>query len=133
MKEKKPFVIPREIFEQFTRGGCSGLAAVLAEHTGWQAYITYHFDQQLKDEYGDGWEIHHAFVVNDDGNAVDIQGVHKDNRARLPGENLVGKRTESVSVGQLRGWHDNYHEDDAWNLLEDPRFREHFGIKPLVK
>ena len=101
---------------------------VLAEATGWQPYITYHFDQQLKDEYGDGWEIHHAFVVNGAGKAVDIQGVHKDNRARLPGETLVGMKTEAVTLEQLSGWHDHEHEEDAWKLLGKKKYRKHFGI-----
>jgi hypothetical protein len=55
---------------EFTCGGCGAFATALHDRTGWRIMAEY--------EPGPEVWIAHVWVVNPDGRAVDIQGIHDD-------------------------------------------------------
>lgn len=101
----------------FLEGNCGFLAAALAEATGWEIVAEHA-----------GADGAHVWVVNDQGRAVDIQGVHPTSYAEFPGApRKKDRNVEEVSLDSLL--------DMCWNkpVLEWARaivahFPEHFGI-----
>lgn len=68
--------IDSKIIELFTERQCTAFALELHKLTGWPIF----------GEFDRGWKpcpetLRHAWVVNDDGNAVDINGIHGGNYA----------------------------------------------------
>lgn len=58
---------------EFTCGGCYSLAYALHKKTGWK------MRQEMEPD--DPKQVRHVWVVNDQGKAVDINGVHPTGRA----------------------------------------------------
>ena len=76
IKESSSRMGPK-ITEMFTAGGCQSFALQLHELTGWPMFGE--FEKGCKPSFE---TLRHAWVVNDDGNAVDISGIHDGNYAR---------------------------------------------------
>jgi hypothetical protein len=60
--------IDRFVKLEFTTGACGYFAAALHDRTGWPIMAEYDHDHPD--------EVAHVFVLNPDGKAVDIRGIH---------------------------------------------------------
>ena len=99
---------------EFTCGGCYDLAYVLREITGWDIYVEL-----------DGNDILHAWVKNEDGCAVDINGVHSGNWAKtgyhddMPKGRIEKYDNPNDGLGNFGDW--------AKEIVKE--FPEHFGVQ----
>lgn len=99
---------------EFTTGGCGQLAAAIHDRTGWPIYV---------DEDGDEWG--HAYCINPNGHAVDINGVHPSDWAQTK---------YSINKGNIRKVNRKEISNDGpdgyygWATALLDNFPDHFGI-----
>lgn len=72
--------INEEVIEDFTMGLCVYLAFTLNKRYGWTIY--HEFESDNEHPY-DPYCHMHSWVKNPDGNAVDINGIHEGNYAKV--------------------------------------------------
>lgn len=102
---------------EFNCGACGDLAAYLHELTGWEIWA----------ELADNGDIEHAWVVNDDGNAVDINGVHEGMRAVTPYSSRIAGRLVPLAKEDCAGKGRFGEEYRAWAAALVERYPERFG------
>lgn len=83
---------------EFVCGGCYYLAVALHQITGFPIFAEI-----------DGSEFIHCWVMNPDGNAIDVNGIHKGNWAKTP-------YSQDLPSGVVQEYHD---EDE---LADDEMF-----------
>lgn len=90
----------------FLGGSCGSLALALHNATGWPARASQN----------------HVWVVNNEGNAVDIRGVHEGPDAHLPGDEGM-----AAQPYQLSEYDRDFAYEEARAIVADNP--EHFGIR----
>jgi hypothetical protein len=104
---------------EFTTGGCGYLAVVLHDLTGWQLWAEY-------EKAPHGGDIAHIWALNDDGFAVDINGVHEGRWAKTKYSDPEPGWIAMVDRAFVLERHDaEYSEWAAEIVAENP---EHFGL-----
>lgn len=104
--------------DKFVDGLCCYLAVALHDRTGWPIYAE--FENDL---------ISHAWVMNNDGLAVDINGIHAGNRAVTYASSSNPGSIKPVDAARVRR-RDDYFEDWANKLIQ--KYPEHFGVADFV-
>jgi hypothetical protein len=106
---------------EFTTGACGYLAVALHDLTGWSIFAEYEHPPYTED-------IAHIWVVNEDGLAVDVNGVHSTAWAKTkysgkkPGRIAAISRSEALGTPNQK---DQEYSDWALELIQANE--SHFG------
>jgi hypothetical protein len=105
---------------EFICGGCYSLAQQIHLITGWPIFAEIEYNKDDED-------FIHAWVVNDDGFAVDISGVHSNGwaKTKFSSEKPVGTIVE-YPVDETFGYYSQWAKDILHSLPE------HFGIQDFI-
>ena len=103
---------------EFNCGACGDLAAVLHDRTGWPIMAEL-------DAEGD---VEHIWVVDDDGRAIDINGIHPDGRAVTPYSSPGSGRIVPMSRAEASGAGRHCVENREWAMALVARYPENFGF-----
>lgn len=103
---------------EFTTGACGYLAVALHDMTGWPVRAEYEHPPWDSD-------IAHIWVVNDDGFAVDINGVHGTSWAKTRYSSSVPGPISSIGREEALGKCDEDFQAWARELIADNP--DHFG------
>lgn len=116
--------VSRRLRETFTQGGCVDLALELNRVTGWPMY-----GEVLSSIHGSiGPE--HLWVLNPDGNAVDINGVNQGNFAEAfdPPRPLKDRKfVAKFSRARAKQWSNGF---GKLARVVARAFPSHFGVTP---
>jgi hypothetical protein len=109
---------------EFICGGCYDLAQQIHLLTGWKIYAEIEFSDCKED----GAEhFIHAWVVNDEGNAVDISGVHSGNWAKTK---FSEDKPKGIIIEYPADNSFGYYSQWAKHITET--MPNHFGIKECL-
>jgi len=115
--------MPDDVLDEFTLsefncGACGDLAAVLHDMTGWP----------LRAEYDAAGDVAHIWVVNEAGQAVDINGVHAHDRAISPFSPARPGKIKDIARDEATA--DNRHSTEyrEWAHSLITRHPERFGV-----
>jgi hypothetical protein len=102
---------------EFTTAGCGYLAVALHDITGWPLYAEYEIHRPD--------DVTHIWVLNDEGLAVDINGVHGNRWARTKYSGVEPGPISPVGRAEAIGSDDDFL---AWARELITAFPEHFGL-----
>lgn len=103
---------------EFNCGACGDFAAVLHDLTGWP----------IKAEFHPKGDIEHVWVVNPDGRAVDVNGVHQDDLAVTPYSTPARERTAWISRNEASSESRFAVQNRQWAKALLDRYPEMFGL-----
>ena len=104
-------VVDDHAIVEFTTGACGYLAVVLHDLTGWPLRVEYEHPPSEGD-------VAHIWVVNDDGKAVDINGVHSGSWAKTKYSGPIPGRISVISRAGALGREDPGYMEWAKELIE---------------
>ncbi len=115
-------VVDEHAIIEFTTGACGYLAVVLHDMTGWPLRVEFEHPPH-------GADIAHIWVLNDDGLAVDINGVHATAWAKTKYSEDKPGQMQPIDREEALGLADEDFLSWARELIADNP--EHFG-NPLT-
>lgn len=106
----------------FTCGLCCVFAAALHDRTGWRIVAEY--------ENG-GEDLAHAWVVDPDGRAVDVNGIHEGGWARTPYSEKEAGPVRSLGRDECLRIDGNLDEDYLWAAGLIEAWPELYGVASI--